>query len=239
MPPPSSWRGQSWNPDAVAALWRVARDPRLAMPHLAVPHLGRLDFRALHRSGIRGVVLDKDNTLTAPYQDVVHPAVRDGFARCRAAFPNGAVCILSNSAGTDNDDGYESAKATEQALGLPVVRHRSKKPAGFPETLAFLQSALPDLQAHELCVIGDRVLTDVVFGNLHGALTVHTQPLSTRGDNLVARILRPVEGALVHLLRWVFRLSAPSHRLVPPAALPDLLLRDQGPTPTATAPPHG
>lgn len=30
----------------------------------------------------------------------------------------------------------------------PAVRHRSKKPAGFPETLAFLQSAagLPDLQ---------------------------------------------------------------------------------------------
>ena len=39
-------------------------------------------------------------------------------------------------------------------------------------------------------MVGDRLLTDVVFGNLHGMLTVHTQPLTLEGDNKVARAIR-------------------------------------------------
>lgn len=45
----------------------------------------------------------------------------------------------------------------------------------------------------ELCFIGDRLLTDVVFGNLHGMLTVHTQPLTLEGDNRPAAFFRFIE----------------------------------------------
>lgn len=45
----------------------------------------------------------------------------------------------------------------------------------------------------ELCFVGDRLLTDVVFGNLHGMLTVHTQPLTLKGDNRPAAVFRFLE----------------------------------------------
>lgn len=41
--------------------------------------------------------------------------------------------------------------------------------------------------------MGDRLLTDVVFGNLHGMLTVHTQPLTLKGDNRPAAVFRFLE----------------------------------------------
>lgn len=45
----------------------------------------------------------------------------------------------------------------------------------------------------ELCFVGDRLLTDVVFGNLHGMLTVHTRPLTLKGDNRPAALFRFLE----------------------------------------------
>lgn len=36
-------------------------------------------------------------------------------------------------------------------------------------------------------------MTDVVLGNLHGMLTVHTRPLTLRGDNRLAVFFRFLE----------------------------------------------
>lgn len=46
-----------------------------------------------------GVLFSQDNTITAPYEDDVHPLVKEGLQRCMEAF-EGRVCIMSNSAGT-------------------------------------------------------------------------------------------------------------------------------------------
>lgn len=61
-------------------------------------------------------------------------------------------------------------------------------------------------------MVGDRYLTDVTFGNLHGMLTVHTEQLTTVGDNRVAQQMRRIEDWLV--ARYV-RLGyvAPPHPL--------------------------
>lgn len=69
------------------------------------------------------------------------------------------------------DSDYSKAAEVERALGVPVLRHREKKPAGGCEEL--LQQF--GCAAHEIVAVGDRVLTDVVFGNTHGMLTVQVQ----------------------------------------------------------------
>ena len=210
----AAWAGQSWNGPAVAALGRVLRQPALGIPHVCVPDIGHLDFAALRRAGVKGVVFDKDNTLTAPYVDAVHPAAAAGLAQCSAAY-GPALCVLSNSAGTPDDVGGASAARIEAALGVHVVRHRDKKPEGLPEVLRFFEAQCGTaVRPEELCVIGDRVLTDVVFGNLHGALTVHVRPLTTAGDNAVARLVRPLESALfLALLRRCLGLRPVRHPL--------------------------
>ena len=90
-----------------------------------------------------------------------------------------------------------------------MLRHEEKKPGGLSDVLAFFehggacsaigeaseQDAAPgasSVACQSLCVIGDRLLTDVVFGNLHGMMTIHTTPLTLEGDNKPAMVFRYV-----------------------------------------------
>ena len=74
----------------------------------------------------------------------------------------------------------------------------------------------------ELCVVGDRLLTDVLFGNLHGLLTVHlTTTLSLTGDNAMARLFRGLESAVLLPLLKAVGCEAPRHAGWDKAAPPD------------------
>lgn len=42
-------------------------DRQLAIPHLSVPSIASINWRALRAVGFKGVVFDKDNTLSQPY----------------------------------------------------------------------------------------------------------------------------------------------------------------------------
>jgi predicted HAD superfamily phosphohydrolase YqeG len=51
-------------------------------------------------------------------------------------------------------------------------------------------------------MVGDRLLTDIVFGNLHGMLTVHTLPLckgsDNAADNKIASSIRSAENVVLY-----------------------------------------
>jgi phosphatidylglycerophosphatase GEP4 len=108
------------------------------------------------------------------------------------------IAILSNSAGTKDDPGYADARRIEESMGVKVIRHVEKKPAGLDQVLRHFDLEDPA----EVCVVGDRILTDVVFGNLYGMLTIHTLPLCSGSDNekdnWTAKLLRPVENSLLY-----------------------------------------
>lgn len=57
------------------------------------------------------------------------------YVNPRQVYGRDRIAILSNSAGSADDLGYEMAKQTEAALGLPVIRHATKKPACFHEVI--------------------------------------------------------------------------------------------------------
>jgi len=187
---------QSWNGAAVRRLGQVFTHPRLLRPDVCVDNISSIDIAALHRRGIRAVVLDKDNTITAPYSDQVHHAAASGLTRIRETFTNtNAVSILSNSAGTDDDVDHADALHIESSLGVPVIRHKKKKPDCIDDVLGFInegrqEESLPALATEQVAMIGDRLLTDVVFGNLHGMVTIHCQPLSIVNDNPAAKFIR-------------------------------------------------
>lgn len=60
-------------------------------------------------------------------------------------------------------------------------------------TWALFRTCPLQVRLDELCFVGDRLLTDVVFGNLNGMLTVHTRPLTLEGDNRPATVFRFLE----------------------------------------------
>jgi predicted HAD superfamily phosphohydrolase YqeG len=45
-------------------------------------------------------------------------------------------------------------------------------------------------------MIGDRVSTDILFGNYYGMKTILVHPITSRGDNLLANIARRFENRL-------------------------------------------
>lgn len=203
---------QSWNWPAVRTTARVLlRQPSLAMPHVEVADIRDLDFRRMRAAGCKAIIFDKDNTLTAPYQDELAPSLSSALRECREAF-DGRIAVLSNSAGTPDDPGYEAADRLERTLGLPVLRRSEKKPRGFES----VQSHFGDLDAASLVMVGDRYLTDVTFGNLHGMLCVRTTQLTHVGDNPVAQAMRVMEDWLLTLYRWL-RVRPLPHRLLPVA----------------------
>jgi phosphatidylglycerophosphatase GEP4 len=185
---------QSLNTKALVTLASVIRRPSLLVPHVSVDNISQVDYAAMkERAGIRAIVFDKDNTLTAPYAMEIHPLAASGLETAKQVFGVDNVAIMSNSAGTLDDPNYHDAQQIEAALGIAVIRHDEKKPGGLDEVLTHFNMDDPAA----LCMVGDRLLTDVVFGNLYGMLTIHTLPLcrgaDNQADNTPAKIIRSVE----------------------------------------------
>ena len=196
---------QSINTKALITLASVVRRPYLASPHVHVPTISDLNYQTMRDAcGIKAIIFDKDNTLTAPYGTTVHENAALGLRNALDVFGHENVAILSNSAGTKDDPGYEDADRIERELGINVIRHDEKKPGGLEEVLKHFEGegGKGVENASQLCMVGDRLLTDVVFGNLHGMLTVHCLPLCTgkenKGDNLVASVIRTIENKALY-----------------------------------------
>jgi phosphatidylglycerophosphatase GEP4 len=176
-----------------------------------------VNYQALRdHCNIKAVIFDKDNTLTAPYINSIHPDAHPGLQSALDAFGKKNVAILSNSAGTNDDIGHEDAKEIENKLGIAVILHQEKKPGGLSEVMHHF----PDVkEPSELCMVGDRLLTDIVFGNLHGMLTVHTLPLCSgkdnKGDNKIASLIRSAENTVMYGNWWggrKMRANVPEHK---------------------------
>ncbi len=198
---------QSFNTDAFKETFQVIfHDKSAAIPHYQVATIAEISPEGLWKQGIRGVIFDKDNTLTAPYINKIHPDLISTVSRFQHVFGN-SMKILSNSAGTDDDKNYADAELIEKDLGIEVIRHSRKKPLG-TECVSQQFSCTPE----KILMVGDRLLTDILFGNRAGLLTVHTGVLTTAGDNKMAMIARKWENHM--LKRWVKQgISAPDHLL--------------------------
>ena len=203
---------QSWNPLALIATARtLIRRPGLLVPHVAVRNVDELNYDALRAAGVASIIFDKDNTLTAPYVDTAHIDVADSIKRAKDAFGADNCIVLSNSAGSGDDaPDYNAARACEAALGLRVARHPD---AQKPQCLVDVVDSLGK-DAGTVAVVGDRLATDVLAANEIGALSVHTRPLDTKGDNPAALVSRFLENRI--LLPLLRRLGAapPTHPAV-------------------------
>ena len=82
-------------------------DRRLFVPHLRPASLAQLDFKALHSRGFRFVLFDKDNTITAAYAAELHPEAEPAVRECLRVFGKANVAVISNSAGSSDDPGYQ------------------------------------------------------------------------------------------------------------------------------------
>ncbi|CAL0308281.1 unnamed protein product [Lupinus luteus] len=171
----------------------ILREPKLALPHISVPDIRYIDWAELHRKGFKGVVFDKDNTITAPYSLTPWPLLESSLQRCQSVFgPD--VAVFSNSAGLhEYDHDGSKARMLEGTIGIKVIRHRMKKPDGTAEEIEKHFGC----ESSQLIMVGDRPFTDIVYGNRNGFLTILTEPLSLTEEPSIVKQVRKLETSFV------------------------------------------
>jgi HAD superfamily phosphatase (TIGR01668 family) len=141
--------------------------------------------------GIRGVILDLDNTVVAWNAPAPTDAVRQWVSRLRLAGLK--ACIVSN-----NFRGRPRAIA--ETLGIPVVLAALKPiPWAFRKAMTIM-----GIPARQTALIGDQVFTDILGGNLVGMYTILVDPLSAQEfptTKLVRRLERLVRARVIDRIR--------------------------------------
>jgi HAD superfamily phosphatase (TIGR01668 family) len=148
-------------------------------PDAHIASLVDVEIDELWERGVRGIVLDLDNTCCAYHQ----PELADGVAAwVAAALERGLrIVMLSNNFS-------ERVAAAGAQLGVPTVPNALKPlPFGFLRALKLLGT-----RRRQTVVIGDQVFTDMLGGKLLGLRTVLTEPIVAH-DFPLTRVLRLAE----------------------------------------------
>lgn len=148
-----------------------------------------IDFKRLHKQGIRAVILDIDNTMLPYYVPEPDAVLKLAIQRIRKAGLD--AYIVSNGR-------KERVERFNQNLGLPYIC-RAKKPSskGFTEALKTL-----GCQPEQIAVIGDQIFTDVWGGNRMGMYTIMVSKV-VKKDEWITAIKRPLE----KIVLWFYKLK--------------------------------
>ncbi len=152
-------------------------------PDAYAERLSSVSLDALAERGVRGIIVDLDNTLVGYGSDVMAP---DGAAWVVRARERGfAVCLVSNNF-------TERVARAGEELGVPAIASALKpSPHGFLRALRVLGTA-----RGTTVVVGDQLFTDVLGAKLVGIHAILTEPLVAK-DWLGTRVLRFLERALL------------------------------------------
>lgn len=153
---------------------------RLMRPTEEADSISDIDIDALVSSGIRCVLVDRDNTCVPRGQDAPPEEVVSWFSRL--ADSGVTVCIVSNNFRRGR------IRDTADALGCGFV-HLAWKPSplSIRRALATLRHA-----AEETVMIGDQSYTDVLAGNLAGVRTILVKPQDRDAEPRYTRMLRGI-----------------------------------------------
>lgn len=145
-----------------------------------------IDLDKLWRRGIRGIILDVDNTLVHWGEWSVSEQVRNWITQAKER--GFRLCIASNGI-------PKRVEALAQGIDVPAIT-RAVKPRkkAFHNALALLGTT-----AEETAVIGDQVFTDVFGGNRVDMYTILINPSSQR-EMRHTQLIRKVERRVLRRL---------------------------------------
>jgi len=136
----------------------------LFTPFRQVQSVLDIDLEELREFGIRGILLDLDNTLLAWDNLVLSDEVQNWVRR--ATDLGFRLCIVSNAH-------WMRLETQSVVLGIPYI------PAAMKPSTKAMRKALEmlGLKTHQATMVGDQVFTDVLGGNRLGLFTILVVPL--------------------------------------------------------------
>ena len=151
-----------------------------------------IDLEALVQRGIRGIILDLDNTIVDWNGSWLRPEVVEWVHAARARGLR--LCLVSNALRGGR------VKRVAEELGICAVLRAGKPlPRAFRRGMQALGT-----EPSSPCAIGDQVFTDIIGATRLGLTSVLVRPLSPR-EALHTRLIRLVERPLRK--RWRRRLT--------------------------------
>lgn len=145
-------------------------------PDRYAPRLHDVPHEELEAAGIRGLIVDLDNTLLGFRETELGHEHIEWVAR---AHERGfRIVMLSNNFS-------ERVTGIAGQLNVTCIPNALKPlPFGFLRAVGRLE-----LRRHEIAVVGDQLFTDVLGGKLCGLYTILTEPIETK-DFPVTRVFR-------------------------------------------------
>ncbi|OGO42047.1 MAG: hypothetical protein A2Z04_09725 [Chloroflexi bacterium RBG_16_57_9] len=148
-------------------------------PDLYVARVEVITPELLHKHGLRGLLLDLDNTLLDNYAQHFESHILEWANKVRAQGIE--LCIVTNAP-------PERTCTLAQALGVPGIP-RARKPL-ISGLLAGLKRL--GLRPDQAAMVGDQIFTDVWAGNRAGLFTILVMPTSPH-ESWLTRWKRPLE----------------------------------------------
>jgi HAD superfamily phosphatase (TIGR01668 family) len=148
-------------------------------PDRFAPRLADVSIEDLAAAGVRGLIVDLDNTLLGFGQTEL---VEDHLDWVRDARKKGMLMVMLS-----NNFSQRVANVADQ-LGIACVPNALKPlPFGFLRAKRML-----NLPRRQIAVVGDQLFTDVLGGRLCGFQTILTEPIESK-DFAITRVFRFLE----------------------------------------------
>jgi len=143
--------------------------------------LHEIDLSELAARGVRGVLIDMDNTLTPWRSHSISPEIELWIGKLHEL--GMSACLVSNAATV------KRVRPVADRLEIPYVTRAAKPLArGFRKGMKLLKTT-PETTA----MVGDQVFTDIYGANRLGIYTILVDPMSSK-EALITRMLqRPLE----------------------------------------------
>ncbi|MER2106412.1 MAG: YqeG family HAD IIIA-type phosphatase [Solibacillus sp.] len=133
----------------------------------------------LHANGIKGIITDLDNTLV----EWDRPDATEEIAAWMRELAEAGIRVIIAS-----NNHEERVKRFAEPLGIPYI-HRAKKPLGNAYYAGLVSLKL---QRHEVAMVGDQLLTDVMGAKRQKLYTFLVRPVA-ESDGFVTLFNRFVE----------------------------------------------
>ncbi len=146
-----------------------------------------IDLAHLKAGGVRGLILDLDNTIVARNSSTATEDLKHWLAKLKEH--DIKACILSNN-------WKQRVSSIAAQVELPLVARAAKPRKGaFKRALDVLGT-----RKEETVVVGDQIFTDVFGGNITGLRTILVMPMSNH-DGIHTKFLRFLERMIMK--RWM------------------------------------
>jgi hypothetical protein len=143
----------------------------------------RVELPALWETGIRGLILDLDNTLTEWNATYLRPEIREWIEQAKSLGFH--LCLVSNAFRG------KRVKAIGAELEIGVVTWACKPLArGYRKGMQQMGTT-----PASTCVLGDQVFTDILGANIVGARSILLTPLNPK-ESPHTQLIRKIEAPM-------------------------------------------